>query len=408
MSDEELDETVREHYEKHGLDATKRSAMVDQARKHGKGWSMERLILWVAVAAVLIFAIQAALRPSVVEAEPDFAAASGKIGPTVEPEPAPVREMEPRAEMLLLSRDSGTVNCGGVVRPFDQKMTLPLNPENLPTTCLVTIDGKRGVFHAMGDSKMRCDVDGDHVTCVETVTVPAPPGGTPILADPDFQPPEPTDTTGMTSSIGFGTASDGPIGDDDDNPLIKAAVTKYSGQLTYCYEKRLKDLPGLDGLIEVGWTINAGVVVDAPYILSNSTGDEELADCIASKIKRWKFPEDIEGDVSWPFVFRARQEQDQGETDEEIHRDTVKEVVQKNAGQLRWCYENNLRVNPPLSGKIEISWRLDDGQAMDLEIESDTLNDPELGKCLMKKIGTWQFPKDLTGRVSWPFVFQQD
>ena len=44
------------------------------------------------------------------------------------------------------------------------------------------------------------------------------------------------------------------------------------------------------------------------YVLSNSTGDDELADCIQKKIRRWKFPTDgVDGDISWPFVFKAKQ-----------------------------------------------------------------------------------------------------
>ena len=101
-------------------------------------------------------------------------------------------------------------------------------------------------------------------------------------------------------------AESGRIDASGDENAVKAVVTKYSGQLTYCYEKRLKAVPTLEGRIEVGWSVAAGEVVGSPYIIYNGTGDPELADCITKKIRRWGFPDDVDGELSWPFAFRAK------------------------------------------------------------------------------------------------------
>ncbi len=101
-------------------------------------------------------------------------------------------------------------------------------------------------------------------------------------------------------------AETGNIDVSGDEGEVKDVVRKYTGQLTYCYEKRLKAVPTLEGRIEVGWTVASGAVVGSPYVIFNGTGDKELADCITKKIRRWSFPADVEGELSWPFAFQAK------------------------------------------------------------------------------------------------------
>lgn len=101
-------------------------------------------------------------------------------------------------------------------------------------------------------------------------------------------------------------AETGSIDVSGDEGAVKGVVRRYTGQLTYCYEKRLKAVPSLEGRIEVGWSVSGGGVSGAPYIIFNGTGDAELADCITKKIRRWRFPDDVEGELSWPFAFQAK------------------------------------------------------------------------------------------------------
>jgi hypothetical protein len=91
-----------------------------------------------------------------------------------------------------------------------------------------------------------------------------------------------------------------------DENQVKSTVNRYAGQLLYCYEKVLKVDPTLEGRVEVGWQVSAGVVTGAPYIIANTTSNAELADCVMKKIRRWEFPADVEGDVSWPFAFKPK------------------------------------------------------------------------------------------------------
>lgn len=91
-----------------------------------------------------------------------------------------------------------------------------------------------------------------------------------------------------------------------DKATVTKTVRSYAGQIKYCYESRLKSVPGLGGRVEVGWTIEPTGTVSGVYTVSNDTGDAELAKCIEGKIRRWKFPPETEGDVSWPFLLSAK------------------------------------------------------------------------------------------------------
>lgn len=91
-----------------------------------------------------------------------------------------------------------------------------------------------------------------------------------------------------------------------DRSALAAVVDANMGQLRYCYESRLKVNPNLAGRVEVGWTIEGGKAVGI-YVVANSTGDAELADCIVRRLGRWSFPSGSDGDVDgYPFIFAPR------------------------------------------------------------------------------------------------------
>ena len=53
-----------------------------------------------------------------------------------------------------------------------------------------------------------------------------------------------------------------------------------------------------------GTTKKRVVPARRPFDVRHTTGDQALGDCILGKIKRWRFPADLETDVSYPFIFR--------------------------------------------------------------------------------------------------------
>ena len=102
--------------------------------------------------------------------------------------------------------------------------------------------------------------------------------------------------------MGSGTMDD----DIGNTGGAKGIVKKNFGQLRYCYERLLRTEATLEGRVEIGWSVYGGAV-EGVYVVSNSTGSSALADCIVKKIERWTFPDDVEGDMSWPFVFRTQE-----------------------------------------------------------------------------------------------------
>ena len=83
--------------------------------------------------------------------------------------------------------------------------------------------------------------------------------------------------------------------------MVTRTLRKYTGQVKYCYERRLQADPSLAGTLWLSWTIHEGrsqaVVLD-----SNSTGSEELAACILGKVRTWRYPAEVDGEVSGSWV----------------------------------------------------------------------------------------------------------
>ena len=105
--------------------------------------------------------------------------------------------------------------------------------------------------------------------------------------------------TKVTGALSVGAVDD--YLDEGDPASVSKVVRKYSGQVKYCYESQLKANPSLNGRVEVSFTINDGRVVNSS-IFANTTGSDALGKCIAGKVRTWRFPEEIAGDVIYPFI----------------------------------------------------------------------------------------------------------
>ena len=70
-----------------------------------------------------------------------------------------------------------------------------------------------------------------------------------------------------------------------------------------------------------------------------------------------------------------------------------------------YCYENQLRADPGLSGRIVIEWQISNNRHQ--HVESNGMGNEELASCIVKKIKRWRF-EGVSGAVSWPFVFRKN
>jgi len=85
---------------------------------------------------------------------------------------------------------------------------------------------------------------------------------------------------------------------------------------------------------------------------------------------------------------------------------SVKHVVQRNFGQLTYCYEQVLRSAPNVSGRVEIEWYVTKGRVTSAEVFANTTGSAELGKCIKGKIERWSFPLEVQGEIVYPFIFR--
>lgn len=84
----------------------------------------------------------------------------------------------------------------------------------------------------------------------------------------------------------------------------------------------------------------------------------------------------------------------------------VRQTVKSNFGQLTWCYEKLLRVQPDLAGRVEVGWRVVEGSTHDVQVTDNTTGSDELADCIARKVSTWRWPLVVEGEIVYPFVFR--
>ncbi len=86
-----------------------------------------------------------------------------------------------------------------------------------------------------------------------------------------------------------------------------------------------------------------------------------------------------------------------------IDKELIRKVIQEHAAQIRFCYEEQLAVNPKLAGKVAIKWVIDaEGNASNASVDmgSTTLLNDKVHQCMMARIVSWQFPKPKGGGIA--------
>lgn len=89
-----------------------------------------------------------------------------------------------------------------------------------------------------------------------------------------------------------------------------------------------------------------------------------------------------------------------GEGDE----DAVRRVVRKYKGQIKYCYDKRLKENSDLGGRIEIEFSIARGRVLTASVFGNTTGDSALADCIMRKVKSWSFDKDVEMDVVYPFV----
>lgn len=94
-----------------------------------------------------------------------------------------------------------------------------------------------------------------------------------------------------------------------------------------------------------------------------------------------------------------------------LDRDLIADVVNRNMGQIRFCYEQGLQGDPALAGRVAIGWTIgSNGQVKTAQVENTSLNSKLVEDCILLRLRTWKFPLPQGGsdvKVSFPFVLRR-
>lgn len=93
--------------------------------------------------------------------------------------------------------------------------------------------------------------------------------------------------------------------------------------------------------------------------------------------------------------------------DSGLDRDQIAAVVNRNMGQIRFCYEQGLQGDPSLNGRVAIDFTISGaGQVSAAQVANTTLNSKMVEECIVMRLKTWKFPLPQGGvnvKVVYPF-----
>ena len=86
----------------------------------------------------------------------------------------------------------------------------------------------------------------------------------------------------------------------------------------------------------------------------------------------------------------------------------IRRIVRQNLPKVRYCYENRLRSDPTLQGRITVRFVIGaDGSVTSSSDAGSTLRDPATMSCVLAAFRSLTFPRPQGGSVSvtYPFIF---
>ncbi|MCC6332784.1 MAG: TonB family protein [Myxococcales bacterium] len=92
-----------------------------------------------------------------------------------------------------------------------------------------------------------------------------------------------------------------------------------------------------------------------------------------------------------------------------LDKELIRRVIRSHLGQIRYCYEAQLVMQPNLSGKVAVTFHVPESGLVDTaRVSSSTVPSPGLEACLVSRVRTWRFPSQKGGSfvVTYPFLFK--
>lgn len=95
-----------------------------------------------------------------------------------------------------------------------------------------------------------------------------------------------------------------------------------------------------------------------------------------------------------------------------LDRDLISDVINRNLGQIRFCYEQGLQSDPALAGRVAVDFTIGgQGQVKVASVGSTTVNSKLVEDCILLRLKTWKFPLPEGGadvKVSYPFALKRN
>ncbi len=93
-----------------------------------------------------------------------------------------------------------------------------------------------------------------------------------------------------------------------------------------------------------------------------------------------------------------------------LTKEEIKRVIDAHENEIQYCYNQALKLDPALKGRLELSWTIyGQGQVKDTKIADNTTGSTSIGNCIMRYLKTWKFPvpaKGSSADVSYPWIIK--
>ncbi len=94
-----------------------------------------------------------------------------------------------------------------------------------------------------------------------------------------------------------------------------------------------------------------------------------------------------------------------------LDRDQIAAVINRNLGQVRFCYEQGLQGSPDLNGRVAVDFTIGGNGLVKLAgIESSSMKSKAVEDCILMRLKTWKFPLPDGGvdvKVTYPFMLRR-
>lgn len=94
-----------------------------------------------------------------------------------------------------------------------------------------------------------------------------------------------------------------------------------------------------------------------------------------------------------------------------LDRDAIAAVINKNLGQVRFCYEQGLQSDPNVNGRVAVDFTIGgNGVVKVASVANSSLNSKIVEDCILLRLKSWKFPLPQGGvdvKVSYPFVLRR-